>query len=113
MLLEKICGNNYVHRLRAICLFEADFNWWNKLVFAKRMMGMADEKGLIPIENYAKKGSHCDNAVMAKTFFCDGSKVLHYPASLGESDFGDCYDRQAHPPTSIALQSWGIPAASI
>lgn len=36
VLLEKICGNNYVHRLRAICLFEADFNWWNKLVFARR-----------------------------------------------------------------------------
>ena len=26
VLLEKICGNNYVHKLRAICLFEADFN---------------------------------------------------------------------------------------
>ena len=32
--------------------------------------------------------------------------MLNYPASLGESDVGDCYDRQAHPLTSIALQSW-------
>ena len=38
VLLEKIMGNTFVHRLRAICLFEADFNWWNKLVFARRMM---------------------------------------------------------------------------
>ena len=33
VLLEKICGNNYVNKLWAICLFEADFNWWNKLIF--------------------------------------------------------------------------------
>ena len=26
ILLEKIMGNNYIHCLRAICLFEADFN---------------------------------------------------------------------------------------
>ncbi len=38
VLLEKILGNVSGHKLRAICLLEADFNWWNKLVFAKRMM---------------------------------------------------------------------------
>jgi hypothetical protein len=26
VLLEKIVGNNFIHKLRAICLFEADFN---------------------------------------------------------------------------------------
>ncbi len=35
VLLEKILGNVFVHKLRAICLLEADFNWWNKLIFAK------------------------------------------------------------------------------
>ncbi len=38
VLLEKIVGNVFVHKLRAICLLEADFNWWNKLIFAKRMI---------------------------------------------------------------------------
>ena len=27
VLLEKIYGNNFVYKLRAICLYEADFNW--------------------------------------------------------------------------------------
>ncbi len=35
VLLEKIVGNNFVHKLRATCLLEADFNWINKVVFAK------------------------------------------------------------------------------
>jgi hypothetical protein len=36
VLLEKILGNVFVHKLCAICLLEADFNWWNKLIFAKK-----------------------------------------------------------------------------
>jgi hypothetical protein len=37
VLLEEIVGNNFVHKLRAIaiCLLESDFNWINKVVFAK------------------------------------------------------------------------------
>ena len=64
VLLEKICGNNYAHKLRAICLLEADYNWWNKLVFARRMMKLAKEKGVIPEEVFAKKGSHVNNALV-------------------------------------------------
>jgi hypothetical protein len=50
---------------------------------------------------------------ITKQFFCDSSRVLRRPAGLGECDFGSCYDRAAHPPTSIALQCWGIPKSSI
>jgi hypothetical protein len=35
VLLEKVAGNNFVHKLRAICLLEADFNWIKKIIFAK------------------------------------------------------------------------------
>jgi len=55
VFLEKICSNNYINKLRAICPFKADFNWWNKLVFVRRMMDPANEKGMLPIENYTKK----------------------------------------------------------
>ncbi len=113
VLLEKILGNVFVHNLQAICLLEADFNWWNKLIFAKRIMQQAIQEGSIPQECFAKKGSHCNHAVLTKQFFCDSSRVLHHPASMVECDFGDCYDRAAHAPTSIALQSWGIPMSAI
>ncbi len=35
VLLEKVIGNNFVHKLRAICLLEADFKWLNKIIYAK------------------------------------------------------------------------------
>ena len=66
VLLEKVCGYNYVHKLRAISLLEADFNWWNKLVFAKRMISSARASNMILEENFAKKGSSCNDAVMTK-----------------------------------------------
>ncbi len=102
-----------MHKLQAICLLEADFNWWNKLIFAKRMMKQVVQEGSIPQECFAKKHSHCNYAVLTKQFFCNSSCSLHHPAGLGECDFGNCYDRAAHPLTSIALQSWGIPASAI
>jgi hypothetical protein len=36
VLLEKIVGSNFVHKLRAICLLEEDFDWINKIIFAKK-----------------------------------------------------------------------------
>ena len=76
-------------------------------------MKQSGQEGCIPQECFAKKHSHCNYAVLTKQFFCDSSRSLHYPVGLGECDFGDCYDRAAHPPTSIALQNWGIPASAI
>jgi hypothetical protein len=82
-------------------------------MFAKRMMQQAIDEGSIPQECYAKKRSHCNFAVLTKQFFCNSSRDLHCLADLGEFDFSDCYNRAAHPPTSIALQCWGIPKSAI
>jgi hypothetical protein len=113
VLLEKICGNNFIHKMRAICLLEADFNYFNKTIFARRMTAPAKDKGQIPAECYAKKGSNCVNAVITKIMYCDESRTHHHPMCIGGNDFGDCYDRIAHPPASIALQSWGVPREAI
>ncbi len=54
VLLEKLLGNVLVHKLHAICLLEDDFNWWDKLLFEKRMMQQAVQDGRIPQECFAK-----------------------------------------------------------
>jgi hypothetical protein len=103
VLLEKILGNVFVHKLRATCLLEADFNCWNKYIFAKQMMQQAIKVESIPQEFYSKKHSHCNYAVLTKQFFCDSSRSLYHPSGLGECNFGDCYDQAAHPSTSVAF----------
>jgi len=108
--LEKICDKTYLSKLRAICLFEADFlDWWNELIFARRNVSNAADDDLLPAKHFAKKGSHGVNVVMCKPFFCDISKVIHWPIGLEGVDFNQCYDCIAHQPTSIVLQSSDIP----
>ena len=115
MLLEKIVGNNFVHKLRAICLLEADFNRINKVVFAKRMIGSALEINLIPGKCFSKKSSNCINAVMTKIFICNKSRIHHHDACIAGNNFRDCYcyDRAAHPIATILLQSFGVPQPAI
>jgi hypothetical protein len=76
-------------------------------------MQQAVQDGCIPQECFAKKHSHCNHAVLTKQIFCDSSRSLHHLAGLGECNFANCYNCAVHSPTSIALQSWGIPMAAI
>jgi len=112
VLLEKIAGVTFVNKCRARCLFEVDFNYWTKLIFACRMMKKAREEGGLPGDIYFRAGGHCDDATMTKVMFCDHSKIMRHPAAISEANLGECYDRMAHPPTSLAMQSWGLPKNS-
>ena len=54
-------------------------------------------------EIFSKKRSHFNNASMTKTIFCDIARIMHHPVALSKLDFGNCYEKIAHPPTSLAL----------
>ena len=57
VLLEKLFGNIlYINKMRAICLLEADYNWLNEYVFAKRMVDRAFSEGIVPAEQLEKRG---------------------------------------------------------
>jgi hypothetical protein len=115
VLLQKIVGNNLVHKLRAICLIQADLNWINKIIFARRMIGTALDQNLIPGECFSKKGSNCIDAGMTKIFICNESRIHHHDhdACIAGNDFGDCYDRAAHPIAALSLRSFEVPQPAI
>ena len=94
--------------MRAICLFEADFNYLNKYIFAKQMMNQAFEAGVVPLEQFAKRGSQANQGVTASVLYCDISRTQHRTAALVSADLADCYDSVAHPIVSIALQSFKV-----
>jgi hypothetical protein len=103
LLLEKIVGNYFVHKLWAIHLLEADFNWINKVIFAKRMIGSALERNSIRGKCVSKEGSNCINAIMTKIFICNESSIHHHDTCIADNNFGDCYDWAAHPIAAISL----------
>eukprot|EP00956_Cyclotella_meneghiniana_P034366 scaffold104037_cov45-Cyclotella_meneghiniana.AAC.3 len=113
VLLEKEFGNIYLEKMRAICLLEADFNWLNKLIFAKRMMDQAYDNGLVPVEQFARRGVQASHGVLCKVLFCDMMRALHEMAGIPSVDLGNCYDAVAHPIASIALQAFQVPLTTI
>ncbi len=48
VMLEKIYGCTFVSKLCAILLMEADFNFYNKLVYGVRMMDNVSKHGYMP-----------------------------------------------------------------
>jgi hypothetical protein len=111
--LEKEFGNIYLDKMRAICLMEADFNWLMKLVFAKRMMDQAHDAGIIPSEQFARRGTQAVHGVLCKVLFCDMVRALHLVAGLPSIDLSNCYDAVSHPIASIAMQALKVPLMTI
>ena len=73
------------------------------MIFAKRMIGMASEKKLIPGECFSKRGSNCISAVMTKICICNESRIHHQDMVLEGCNFAECYERIAHNIAGMSL----------
>ena len=108
VLLEKVAGSKRIEKLRAICLLEADFNWWLKVIFARRMLNKMTTKGAIPLEQGAVKGKTPTNTTLIKQLYFDQANILHENCALASTDAANCYDAVNHAAASIALQATGM-----
>jgi hypothetical protein len=71
VILEKISGVYLVKKLRAIQLYEADFNCYNQFSFGKQAMQMLTDSGYIAKELFSQKGSMAKDAKFNKTLMAD------------------------------------------
>lgn len=108
VLLEKVFGVRLITKLRAICLLEADFNWLNKLIFARRLEAHCRQHGLTPREQFAKSKSSCEEASLVKNLANDGGRILHNNSAVTSNDFDQCYDRGCAPISGIAARAHGV-----
>lgn len=109
VLLQKEMGTVFINKLRAICLFEADFNYVLKVIFSQRMMRNLNDKNLLPAEQHAKVHSGAKNATMNRILWQDIHRTQHHPYAISSVDLGDCYDSLHHGWGSISLQAAGVP----
>ena len=113
MLLEKEFGSIYTDKLRAICLFEAGFNWLVKLIFAKCMMSQAMEKGTVPPEQIAKTETDANEGTMLNILHNDIHRTMHINSAVVGADLKNCYNAIHHSIASIAVQATGISVLSV
>ena len=112
-LIPKEEGNYNIKRLRTILLYEADFNFNNKLL-GRRMMQAAEDNGVIAREQYGsrKKMSALDCA-LNKCLMFDILRQLKRAGGICSCDLHSCYDRVVHSFASVAMQRAGAPLAAI
>jgi hypothetical protein len=108
VLLEKVAGNIRIDKLHAICLLEADFNWWLKVVIAKRMMHQMKMTGVLLLEQSATTGKTAVDYSMTKQLFFDQANILHTTCTVSSNDAANCYDAVNHAAGSFALQSMNV-----
>ena len=109
LLLQKEIGNIDIDKLRAIILFEADFNWLLKMIFSKRLTSRAIENDTLPQEFFAIKGRSAKEAILARTLWCDTNRLQHRSFAVVSADLSQCFDLINHPQCSLAFQAFGCP----
>jgi hypothetical protein len=103
----------HVSKLRAILLFEADFNHNNKRI-GRALMHHAESMKWMAPEQYGsrKQLSAIDHCVNKRLSF-DIIRQNKFPAAMCVNDMKGCYDRIVHSVASICFQRLGMPLLSL
>ena len=64
---------------------------------------------MIPEEIYIEQNRLVDDGTLAKVLFYDIVRQTCLPARIAAVDTDNCYDRIAHPITSLVFQALGVP----
>jgi hypothetical protein len=109
VMLEKKPGNFQVDKLRAILLYEPDFNHNNKRL-GRDAMYYAEELEQIAKEQYgSRKNRAANDQCLNKELTTDLLRQKKQPGALNSNDAKACYDRIVHSVASLCLQRNGVP----
>jgi hypothetical protein len=103
----------FFDKLRAIILFEADFNWLQKIVFSNKMAKLAMKHKLIPPEQCAAPGKDGSEGTLLKHFHTDHLRTMHIQHATISADLENCYDSVAHAVAALGMRSFGVRATTI
>ena len=113
VMLEKQKGNYRVDKLRAILLYEADFNQNNKKL-GREMMFKAEDLRAIAKEQFGSRSrlTAIDQSLNKRLTY-DIIRQKRRPGALCSNDAKSCYDRIVHSVASLAMQRVGAPVEPI
>ena len=113
VMLEKQAMNFWVDKLRAILLYEADFNQNNKK-FGREMMYTAEDLQAIAPEQFGSRaGLTAIDHSLNKRLTYDIIRQKKRPSAVCLNDAKSCYDRIVHSVASLAMQRVGAPVEPI
>ena len=108
VMLEKIKGNIKVDKLRAILLMEADFNFFNKLMFGHRLMRQNILYKRMPQELYGGLPNRSAQEVgINRRLVLDIFRLKRRCGVVAGVDAAQCYDRIVHSLAILILRNEG------
>ena len=108
-MLEKKKGNFRVDKLRAILVYEAEFNMANKIL-GRDAMFFAEDLQAVAWEQYGCRKEHSAvNQSLNKTLTCDLCRQKKQSFAICSNDAKSCFDRVVHNIASLSLQRVGVP----
>ena len=113
VMLLKQPGNYQPGKMRAILLYEADFNHANKLIGRMLMRHAEQNKWLAPEQYGSRKNLSAIEHCLNKRLACDILRQKKQPGGICVNDMKGCYDRIVHSVASLCMQRLGIPSSAI
>ena len=108
-MMSKRIGCNLVDNLQSICICEADFNFFTK-VLGLQTMQHAENNNLLALEQYRSHPSKCsiDHAAH-KWLWYDLLRQQRQPGAMCSNGAISCFDHVVHSIASLVYQQLGIP----
>ena len=114
VLLEKDPGRPSLNRLRIIHLFEADYNLFLKLLWAKRLIARGEEHNQFgEAQQGSRKGRTATNAVILKRLTYDLTRIQRSNLGTFDNDAKSCYDRIVNSLAMLVSKRLGMPDEAI
>jgi hypothetical protein len=107
MLLKQL-NNFHVSKLRAILLFEADFNFNNKRIGRALMWKAEDEQWIAPEQYGSRRNFSAIDHCLNKRLSFDILRQYKQSGAICVNDMKGCYDRIVHSVASLCMQRWGM-----
>ena len=109
-LIEKIEGKPYIHKFRTIHVVESELQYFSKVIYAKRMMKLAEQENIITDAQYGgRTRRQATSAVLNKILYYSICRQVHMPCAFMDDDAKACYDRIIPNLIEVESRKWGVP----
>ena len=100
----------FLHRLRIIQLFEADFNTYTKYIFGRRLLRYTETRGVSDTESFGNRPHRSTHdALTIARLICDEARLNRRCVALLTLDLCGNYDRMVRRLTTLVTRREGIP----
>lgn len=112
VMIEKDPGSPKIERLRIIHLFEADFNFALKTLWARRLVHRGMDSDTLGTQQHAIPGRQALDAFHMKTLSYDLARITKTNIVMFDNDASACYDRIIISLLTISARAKGMSKSS-